>query len=49
MAPEASLRAASLLREVMPRLADGQQRELAEAMARRFEVRATKHSGSSSV
>jgi hypothetical protein len=40
MAPEAHLRAAALLREVMPRLADGRQRELAEAMARRFERRA---------
>jgi hypothetical protein len=40
MAPEAHLRAAALLREVTPRLADGRQRELAEAMARRFERRA---------
>lgn len=48
MAPDAHLKAAELLREVMPRLADGRQRALAEAMARRFEVRATQRSLSSS-
>jgi hypothetical protein len=48
MAPEAHLKAAELLREVMPRLANGRQRALAEAMARRFEGRAAQRSLSSS-
>lgn len=48
MAPEAHLRAAVLLREVMPLLADRRERELAEAMARRFEGRAAERSLSSS-
>jgi hypothetical protein len=48
MAPEAHLKAAELLREVVPRLADGRQRALAEAMARRFEGRAAQRSSSSS-
>jgi hypothetical protein len=48
MAPEAHLKAAELLREVMPRLADGRQRALAEAMARRFEGRGAQRSMSSS-
>jgi hypothetical protein len=40
MAPESSMQAAALLREVKPRLADDRQREVAEEMARRFEERA---------
>jgi hypothetical protein len=48
MAPEAHFRAASLLREVVPRLADNRERDLAEAMARRFEGRAATRSLSSS-
>jgi hypothetical protein len=48
MAPEAHFRAAGLLCEVMPRLADNRERDLAEAMARRFEGRAATRSFSSS-
>jgi hypothetical protein len=47
--PEASRRAAALLREVMPRLSGERQRQLAEEMARRFELRADAHSQPSSV
>jgi hypothetical protein len=46
MAPESSTQAASLLREVKPRLADDRQRGVAEEMARRFEERATASSRS---
>jgi hypothetical protein len=38
--PEADLRAAALLREVMPQLSGERPRQLAEEMARRFESRA---------
>ncbi|MFI4993615.1 MAG: hypothetical protein ACHQCH_08395 [Solirubrobacterales bacterium] len=48
-APETSRRAAALLREVMPRLSGERQRQLAEEMARRFELRADAHSRPSSV
>lgn len=48
-APETSRGAAALLREVMPRLSGERQRELAEEMARRFELRADAHSRLSSV
>jgi hypothetical protein len=48
MTPEAHLKAAELLRDVMPRLADERQRALAEAMVCRFEGRAAQRSLSSS-
>ncbi len=44
MTPESSLRAAALLREVKPRLANDQQAIVAEEMARRFEERAVAYS-----
>jgi hypothetical protein len=47
--PETSRRAAALLREVLPRLSDERQRQLAKEMARRFESRADAHSRPSSV
>jgi hypothetical protein len=47
--PETSRGAAALLREVMPRLSGERQRQLAEEMARRFELRADTHSRPSSV
>jgi hypothetical protein len=37
LTPEANLRSAALLREVMPKLATVRQRELAEEMAGKFE------------
>lgn len=46
MAPETSMQAAALLRDVKPRLADDRQREVAEEMARRFEERAAARSRS---
>jgi hypothetical protein len=46
--PETSRGAAALLREVMPRLSGERQRQLAEEMAHRFELRADAHSRSSS-
>jgi hypothetical protein len=48
-APETSRGAAALLREVMPRLSGERQRQLAEAMAHRFELRADAHSRPSAV
>jgi predicted DNA-binding protein len=47
--PETSRGAAALLREVLPRLSGERQRQLAEEMARRFELRADAHSRPSSV
>ena len=44
MTPESSIRAAALLRDVKPRLASDQQRNVAEEMARRFDERAVAHS-----
>lgn len=46
MAPESSMQAAALLREVKPRLAGDRQRRVAEEMARRFEERAAARSRS---
>lgn len=40
LTPEANLRSAALLREVMPKLPTVRQRELAEEMAGEFEQRA---------
>jgi hypothetical protein len=40
LTPEANLRSAALLREVMPKLPTARQRELAEGMAGEFEQRA---------
>jgi hypothetical protein len=48
-APETSRGTAVLLREVMPRLSSERQRQLAEEMARRFELRADARSRPSSV
>jgi hypothetical protein len=48
MTPESSSRAAALLRDVKPRLASDQQRNVAEEMARRFDERAAAHSRASS-
>jgi hypothetical protein len=48
-APEISRGAAALLREAMPRLSGERQRQLAEEMARRFELRADAYSRPSSV
>jgi len=48
-APETSRGAAALLREVMPRLSSGRQRQLAEEMAHRFESRADAYAPPSSV
>ncbi len=45
MVPESGMQAATLLREVKPRLADDRQRGVAEEMARRFEERAAERSG----
>jgi hypothetical protein len=49
MAPEASMQAAALLREVKPRLIDDRERGVAEEMARRFEGRAGARSRSAIV
>lgn len=46
MAPESSMQAATLLREVKPRLASDRERGVAEEMARRFEDRAAARSRS---
>lgn len=46
MAPESSMQAAALLREVKPRLASDRERGVAEGMARRFEERAVARSRS---
>jgi hypothetical protein len=46
MAPESSMQAAALLREVKPGLADDRERGVAEEMARRFEERAAARSRS---
>lgn len=48
MTPESNIRAAALLRDVKPRLASDQQRNVAEEMARRFDERAAAHSRPSS-
>jgi hypothetical protein len=48
MTPESSIRAAALLRDVKPRLASDQQRNVAKEMARRFDERAAAHSRPSS-
>jgi hypothetical protein len=46
LAPESSMQAAALLRDVKPCLADDRQRVVAEEMARRFEERAAARSRS---
>jgi hypothetical protein len=48
IAPQASIRAAALLREVVPRLSGDKQRAIAKEMAHRFEQRAIQSSRSSS-